>query len=205
MTHQALADPVVAGLARTRQTLLKHATELVPIDDPAIDADRAPETISKLAALLVASLEELKVAEEELVERTTTLADLRHAREQQTREAMMLFDLAPAALIVTDCQGNIAEANHAALALFRQRLAEIERQPISRFIQQQDRRDFRQALALVVATESVEGWRFLLARLTDSPIPVSATVAVIRSATGGQAARLYWRLDVVNGEQPPPA
>src|SRR5689334_13792434 len=70
-------DGLITSFAQHRQMLLKHTSELLCGDDSIVrqpDSDRE----AKLSALLVSSLEELKVAEEELVERTEALADLRN-------------------------------------------------------------------------------------------------------------------------------
>src|SRR5205085_255683 len=80
------ADDLITTFAQQRQVLLKHTADVLsPNDAAARQAATAQEV--KLSAILVSSLEELKVAEEELLERTEALADLRDELEQRVRGA----------------------------------------------------------------------------------------------------------------------
>lgn len=186
------ADDLVATFAQQRQVLLRHTAELLCDGGPVRhepDANR-----SKLSAILVSSLEELKVAEEELVERTEALADLRDELEQRVRGARQLFELAPASLMVTDPYGVILEANRATGQLFRRDLSLLERQPLARFIAADDRRAFRNGLTRIAETDGVTDWQFQLMRPTDAPLHVSAAVRVVKVPGAANGTRLFWSL-----------
>ena len=158
------------------------------------------EREAKLSAILVSSLEELKVAEEELSERVESMAEIRDQLEQRIQGAQQLFDLAPAPLLVTDIYGTITEANRASQLLLKRDFMMLERQPLARFIPVDERRAFRDGLARLIDTNGVSDWRLLLIRPTAAPIVVSAAVQVAKSI-GSDQQKLFWSLRVVNAEK----
>lgn len=186
-------DSLITAFSQQRQTLLQHTGNLLCGESaPVRQLDGQRE--AKLSAILVTSLEELKVAEEELVERTEALADLRDELEQRVRGAYQLFDLAPACLLVTDTYGTILDANRACQQLLKRDLASLERRPVARFIPIDDRRRFRDALGRVVANEGVNEWRLSLVRPTAGPLTVTATVCLVKGAGAGGQQRLFWSI-----------
>ena len=186
-------DGLVTTLAQYRQMLLKHTGDLL-CSPTAHVRQLENEREAKMSAILVSSLEELKVAEEELVERTEALADLRDELEQRVRGAHELFELAPACLLVTDIYGAILDANRATQQLLKRDIEALERQPMARFIPVDERRSFRDALGRVVASDGVNDWRLSLVRPTAGPLTVSATVRLVRSARAGGQQRLFWSI-----------
>lgn len=186
-------DGLITSFAQHRQMLLKHTSELLCGDDSLVrQPDRDRE--AQLSALLVSSLEELKVAEEELVERTEALADLRNELQHRVRGTYELFDLAPACLLVTDIYGTILDVNHAFEQLLKRDRGVLERQPMSRFIAADGRRNFRDELGRVLATDGVDDWRLQILRPTASALMVSATIRVVKPATAGGLQRLFWSI-----------
>lgn len=186
-------DSLITAFSQQRQTLLQHTGDLLCGESaPVRQLDGQRE--AKLSAILVTSLEELKVAEEELVERTEALADLRDELEQRVRGAYQLFDLAPACLLVTDTYGTILDANRACQQLLKRDLASLERRPVARFIPIDDRRRFRDALGRVVANEGVNEWRLSLVRPTAGPLTVTATVCLVKGSGAGGQQRLFWSI-----------
>jgi PAS domain-containing protein len=198
------ADDLITAFAQQRQVLLKHTADVLCEEDRHV-RHVAAEREAKLSAILVSSLEELKVAEEELMERTEALADLRDDLEQRVRGARQLFDFAPACLVVTDTYGNILEANRAAQLLLKRDFSALERQPLARFIPADERRGFRDGLARITATEAVSDWRLQLIRPTDAPLMVSAAVHVARTAGAVSELRLFWSLRTINSSGAPEA
>lgn len=190
-------DDLLTTFSQQRQVLLKHTADILQ-NDPTLSQVRLDEREARLSAILVSSLEELKVAEEELVERTEALAKMRDELEQRVEGTRQLFELAPVCLMVTDVYGNITEANRACLHLLRRDLSALERQPMARFIPPDERRSFRDSLGRVVAAEGVSDWRFLLIRPTDTALPVSASVQVVRPAGTSIGARLLWSIRVID-------
>lgn len=190
-------DDLLTTFAQHRQVLLKHTADILRTDLSAKAG--AEEREARLSAILVSSLEELKVAEEELVERTEALSKMRVALERQLQSARQPFELAPVCLLVTDIFGNIIETNHACELMMKRDSSLLAHQPVARFIPPDERRSFRDSLARVVAAESVSDWRFLLVRPTDSALTVSAAVQVMKNADSTTGARLVWSLRVVEG------
>ena len=188
------ADELLNTFAQQRQVLLKHTADILCTSDPVLPQSRERE--AKLSAVLVSSLEELKVAEEELMERTEALADLRDELEQEVHGARQLFDLSPACLLVTDVYGNIIEANRACQRLLKRDFSALERQPLARFIPADQRRAFRDGLTRIVATEGVNDWHLLFVPPTALPVSVTAAVHPVVSPTVVAQAKLFWSIRV---------
>jgi PAS domain-containing protein len=197
------ADDLLTALAYQRQSLLKHVATVLSTGDEASER-RASDREAQLSAITVSSLEELKVAEEELTERTAALADLRDALESRLQAAHQLFELAPACLLVTDVYGNILHANRAMRRLLRVDPKAMDRQPLARFISHDARRGFRDGLTRIAQMDGVSEWRMVLVRPTDAPVEVSAVVDVLRSAETPSGTTLYWWFTTV-GEGTPSA
>jgi len=191
-------DDLITTFAEQRQLLLKHTADILR-NDTLLATSATEEREARLSAILVSSLEELKVAEEELVERTEALAKMRDELEERIHGTRQLFDLAPACLLVTDIYGTIVDANRACAQLLRRDCAELQRQPVARFIPPDERRGFRESLSRVVTAEAVNDWRFLLNRPTDSALHVSATVHMLKNPGTKVGARLFWSIRVVDG------
>jgi PAS domain-containing protein len=196
------ADDLLTTFVQQRQVLLKHTADVLGTDDdPVRQQSTARE--ARLSAILVTSLEELKVAEEELVERAQTLARLRGDLEQSVRGARQLFELAPACLLVTDVYGGIIDANRASVRLLKRELEFIERVSLANFIRLEERRAFREGLGRLAESDGVTDWRFVLVRPTDGPLNVSAAVRVVRS--DATATRLFWSIRVLEPSASPSA
>jgi len=200
--HLIGEDDLLATFSQQRQVLLKHTADLL-CPEPAPVRQTPVEREAKLSAILVSSLEELKVAEEELLERTEALASVRDELEERIGATRQLFDLAPACLLVTDIYGNIVDANRAFQVLLRQDIGALERQPLARFIPADERRGFRDGLTRVVAADGVGDWRLTLARPTDARVTVSATVQVVRSVGVVPQVRLFWSFGPLGSENAP--
>jgi PAS domain-containing protein len=198
MKHTIIGDDdLVTTFAQQRQLLLKHTADLL-CADAGQSATQSAEREAKLSAILVTSLEELKVAEEELEERVGALATMRDELERRVLNAQQLFDLAPACLLVTDVYGSILEANRACLMLLKRDFDLLQRQPLARFIPPDERRGFREGLARIVGTDGVSDWRFLLIRPTDGPLMVSAAVNVCSALGPAGGSKLFWSLRVLD-------
>ena len=191
------ADDLITTFAQQRQVLLKHTAEVLCADSATLGRDDSGRE-EQLSAILMSSLEVLKVAEEELLERTEALADLRSELEQRLRGEHELFEQAPVCLLVSDRYGVIIEANHACVTLLRRDRQALERQPLADFIPPEERRRFREGLGRIVDAEGVSDWRFLLVRPTDAPLAVSAAIRVIKATTDGNGLRLLWSIRVLD-------
>jgi PAS domain-containing protein len=192
MTQKLIpSDEVATALSYQRQTLLKHVATVLSTVDARV-TEQVSEREAQLSAITASSLEELKVAEEELTERTLALADLRDQLEQRLNAATQLFELAPPCLLVTDVYGTILQANRAMRGLLRLEASALHRQPLARFIPLDARRGFRDGLSRIAGMDGVSDWRMLIVRQTDAPVEVSAVVQVVRGADTPSGTALYW-------------
>src|SRR5579885_2421493 len=82
----------IDALALGRQTMLVRANEILGAGDG--DA-RRDEAVPALAGLLMSSLEELKVAEEELREQNAALTERRAMDERRTQYYRQMFQYIP--------------------------------------------------------------------------------------------------------------
>lgn len=194
---QAVGSDMVSALAQCRQSVLKRATTLLtPADIPFTEQFDALPSVS---ALLMTSLEELKVAEEELRQQNNLLLQQRAAIDSRLEHYRRLFLHAPAAAFVTDAFGNIQEANLAAAALFRREANHLDGKPIQALLPSESREAFRRQLARLSAENTdVRDWRLVFQRVGDVPIPVSAAVHFVPGLGRTGSGVLYWMLRVAD-------
>lgn len=93
------------------------------------------------------SLEELSVAEEELHVQTEQLQTSAAVIQTERSRYRQLFELAPDGYIVTDKLGMVQEANRAAMAMLGQRQRLVVGKPLSMFVAEDSRREFRDRLS----------------------------------------------------------
>jgi PAS domain S-box-containing protein len=188
------------ALMRCRHMVLKRATTLMeePADVPF--AERL-DAIPNLSALLSTSLEELKVAEEELRDQNEKLIAQRTATEEHTRYYRQLFLHSPAPAFVTDFYGTIQESNLAAARLFRREAIHLDRKPLAALLPPERREAFRRQLTLISQTvEGVSDWALVMQRVGDVPVMVHAAVEVVPNVGATKSGLLYWLLHVRAGK-----
>lgn len=138
------------------------------------------ETLTELSN----SLEELRVAVEELGVQNEALTEARGAAERERRRYQELFHLAPDGYLVTDRAGNIEEANRAAGELLHIEPGTLVGKPLSVFVSDMDKREFRDQLAGLNDRGHVEGWELTI-RTRD---PVVIRHVVVSATTGHDAS-----------------
>lgn len=194
--HVPVGSPAKVGDGVTefsahRKRLLRHAVQALN-PDAAIPVTERFDAVPALSEVVVAALESLKVAEEELASVNEKMREARERLERDVYHYRLIFDLAPVALLVTDRNGAILEVNTAASALLRRAPDHLERKPITAMIPQEARTQFREQLRRLTLTEAATRWVFTIDRATDAPVTVNAAVQVIPDGPGGSA--LYWAL-----------
>ena len=188
-TSQPSTD-FVASFSVHRQKLLHHAAAILPAEGGAVpDAGR----LSKLSQTLVASLELLKVAEEELAEERRRNEASSSAAEKRIAHLRMLFDRAPSALLLTTMDTSIREVNPAAGSILNQDPHRLEGKSLQSLVPAAQVAAFRKELAQVIEMSRVAAWSFTLERRGNLPIPVTASVDVIDDEALGTRA-LYWNI-----------
>lgn len=104
-----------------------------------------------------------------------------------------LFELAPAAYIVTDVHLAIEDANTAAVKLLKRSLHELMGKPLTLFVEQGERAVFHR-----MVTESLIALKQLVQPLTLQPVPgeeveVLYSACVVHDAEGSVSA-IHWLL-----------
>jgi PAS domain S-box-containing protein len=194
MLNSVDSTTTLQALVRCRHTVLQRATAL--LDSPTkIPLVEQYDAVPRLSALLTTSLEELKVAEEELREQNEKLAAQKSVVDEQARFYRQLFLHAPLPAFITDTYGNIQQANLAAATLFRREANHLERKPLAALLPR-DRRDaFRKQLKLITA-DGVRDWPLVLQRVGDTPVNIHAAVQVVPDIGASRTSILYWMLRV---------
>jgi PAS domain-containing protein len=186
----------LSTFSRQRQLLLKRVGESFPDQVIATDEDKA----MALGQCLMTSLEELKVAEEEMLNQQMEILATKAESDRTITYWRTLFDLAPVALMLTTSEGVIRASNHAAAELLTRDVYHLEGKPFSALVNQAMRADFRAHLKRVIDAGGVEAWSLVLDRKTREPIRVEAKVQLVPSALTGTMA-MYWafRPETVGG------
>jgi PAS domain-containing protein len=191
MQTSPIASPdFVAVLAEQRQRLLRLAGSLLGGDDPAgLPSDRVP----KLTQCLASSLEELKVAEEELFDQHLQHETTKAEQERRLAYFRALFHHAPTPLVLTTTDGAIRAANRTAAALVMRDVFRLEGKPIAALGPAESRPEFRRQLGLVLKAGGVRNWCFTLLRQADGPIRVDASIELLPPEIVGARA-FYWHV-----------
>jgi len=121
------------------------------------------------------ALEELRVTGEELTREQQKAARAHHSAERERRRYEDLFQSAPAGYVVTDLEGRILEANHAAVSLLNVPLATLRGTPLEARVRYRDIALWRNLLR--PETRGQGPWELFLRRRAHRPFPAS----VIRS------------------------
>ena len=140
------------------------------------------------------ALEELQVASEELREINQELLASREEIETERRRYKELFDLAPEGYLVSDLQGAIVEANLAAAVMLKVKSDRLVGKPLSLFIAESERRNFRTQLNLLVQKGgSAKNWLLTLQPRKGKQLQAVLTVTPIKNSAGGVEG-LRWGL-----------
>lgn len=141
---------------------------------------RRPELSIEVLEELDTALEELHVAQAELQQQNEELIVTRHAIEKQRQRYQELFDFAPDGYLVTDTQGMIWEANHAAAALLRVRQDRLNGKPLIVYIAEADRKMLHTYL-LQLHEQQYPRWEWegQVQPRGGAPFPAAFTVAPV--------------------------
>lgn len=191
MQHDIDAIDTLSALTYCRRIVLQRASTL--LDGPAgnVPVRDQTEAFQNASALLMTSLEELRVAEEELREQGERLANQQAAMDDAVRHYRQVFQHAPLPVILTDRYGTIHEANVAAAQLFRRDPHYLHRKPLAALVTMPSRDQFRVQLAMMTEDRSRE-WRLELRRHGEVAVEVSATVGFVPDLGPNRSGLLCW-------------
>jgi len=183
------------ALVRCRQVVMTRTSDVLTNTVPQVSAEDG-EAVHALTGLLMTSLEELKVAEEELREQNTALSEIRTVGEQRAHHYRQLFMHIPAPALVTDTHGTILESNHAAEHLLRRECKYLERKPLAALLHPTCRGDFRTRLTRLLESDGSRHVRLTLNRHGDTPVDVEATVSTLVPDVGPtRCGALFWLIN----------
>lgn len=137
-----------------------------------------PDLLSEALEELGASLEELRVSQEVLHQQNQELLEAHMSLEAERKRYRELFEFAPDGYLLTDTNGKIQEANHAASVLLNLPQKNLIGKPLSRFIPKCQRRVFWHQLEHLRRVERLQEWITHLqphhAPLFDAALSVTA-------------------------------
>lgn len=140
------------------------------------------------------ALEELQVASEELRQLNEELLASRQEIETERRRYKELFDLAPEGYLVSNLQGAIVEANLAAGVMFKVKSDRLAGKPLSLFVAELERPNFRTQLNLLVRKGgNAKNWLLTLQPRQGDQFQAVMTVTPIKNAAG-ELEGLRWGL-----------
>lgn len=137
-------------------------------------------------------LEELRVAQEQLVEARQRLEDTQAELTKQYEKYWELFDEMPDAYVVTKPDSSIVEANRAAAELFNVSQRFLVGKPLSVFVCQ-NRSEFLQSLPALGEQDGPTEMSFRLRPRERAPLDVAATVR-------GDAGSIRWVVRAVDAK-----
>jgi PAS domain S-box-containing protein len=147
------------------------------------------------AANLHATLEELRVTEERLLQENQRLSDALLAVEAERKRYADLFDLAPNGYLVTNEAGTILEANKAMGLMLGLDVASIANEPITMLLPVDERPAFREFLLKVrseaAALDHPTVWQKDISMGFKTNTPVQARCS-ISSAEGSSDNVIRW-------------
>jgi PAS domain S-box-containing protein len=141
---------------------------------------------------LLAALEELSVAEEELRAQHESLLEVNESLELERERYRMLFQLAPDPYIVTNEAGMIEEANAAATTLLGRQSSPLVDRSFFMYLDNESRQSVGTALANLATSGRVDKWRLTLRTAANETVQVEATVSVGQGVGG--SGSIYWLL-----------
>lgn len=139
---------------------------------------------------LDAAIEELRVAQEQLIESRIRMEQLQEEISAQYQKYWQLFDEMPQPYVVTNPDSTISEANRAAAELFNVSQRFLVGKTLSVFVCE-DRHKFLTASAAIVRDNSVAELSFRLRPRERAPLDVVAKVS-------GDGSILRWTLRPVS-------
>jgi PAS domain S-box-containing protein len=129
-------------------------------------------------AELIATLEELSIAEAELRSQHESLVEAHRLLELQRERYHTLFQLAPDPYLVTDQKGIIEEANAAAGDVLGVPSALLVRRPLSAYLDGEARAEFEHRLDRLTASGRLDKWGLAIEAPDGRLVPMEATASL---------------------------
>lgn len=151
-------------------------------------------------AQLLAAIQDLSIAEEELRAQHEAIVAVQRDLETQRRRYRTLFEFAPDPYVVTDEHGIVEEANDALAGLLGVPAAHVVRKSLDSFIDPHTRRELGARLQELPSGKRLDKCRLEVRAPDGRVIPVEATLSVLDSAFDGKRS-FCWLLRDVSSRQ----
>ncbi|MBD1873862.1 HAMP domain-containing histidine kinase [Nodosilinea sp. FACHB-131] len=158
-----------------------------------LPSNESQQLTTALLEELGLAVEELHIAEEELLAQNEQLAAANHIAEAERQRYQDLFNFAPDGYLVTDMNGVVQEANHAAVALLNLEQPYLIGKPLVTHVPPAERVSFRTLLSQIATSHRIEGWELTLQRRKAATITVSTTVEIVKDIEGNGVG-LRWQM-----------
>jgi PAS domain S-box-containing protein len=165
---------------------------LQALQTEAAGAQPRDSLLLELVEELQTAVEELRITEEQLRSQQDQLADAWMAAETTSDWNRALFDGAADALLVTDPEGLVRDANPAAAQMLNLNLDALRGKPLAVYIPTDERAEFRTRLRVLV-NEPLPA-RFDLRLQPRLAVPVTVEASVARFTPPGGNPGLHWTL-----------
>src|SRR5579859_288797 len=153
----------------------------------------SPELTQALAELSV-SMEELRVAGEELHRQSEAMAEAEAEAQRDRHRYEELFEQAPDGYIVTTRLGIITAVNHAAAELLRRTPQQLAHKPIFLYLERSTAREFRRTLLHLPATGFAANFEDRLRPIGGEPVDVEFAIVASHDPLTGRISELRWRV-----------
>lgn len=159
--------------------------------DPARTEPTTLAAVNATSDLLVDTLADLGMAEEELRAQNEALFAARTELEHDQQVYRDLFNLAPTPSLVTAAGGQILRINEAALALLARPVNAVIGKPFAAYVALADRPAFRAAFCRSLRSARVESWPVRLTPKHGDPIECRVRTRAIRAPSGTSCGSPY--------------
>ncbi|MFC2038115.1 PAS domain-containing protein, partial [Chloroflexota bacterium] len=182
-------DRLNIGIGSAHERLARLSQRAVDLPPPHRDL------VDEVLAAFSASMEEIRVGAEELVQQNQELLAAHEDLEAECRRYRGLCEFAPDGFLVTDPAGLIREANQAAVNLLAVPRLELMGQPLDLYVAAGDRKRFHTHVERLLdryqaRTEGIE-WEIQIQPQSRTSFPAALTVAPICDAEG-ELTGLHW-------------
>lgn len=176
------------AMARQRIKQLEQRLDEFP------EAERA--VMLELLEVLAIDLEELRVTTDELIQRNMDLDAAGFAIVAERERYRQLFELAPGGYLVTTPEGCIREVNRAVAAMLKRHPDLIVGKPLPLFLEERERRPFRQLLLRLRLGHEASGYETRILRPDGTSFP--AALDVMPDREGERLVSLRWLIQDIS-------
>lgn len=145
---------------------------------------------------LLAIIEELHVAEAELVQQSEGIAILKRALEIERQHCQNLMEYSSDAYLVTDAKGQILASNHAAERMLRRSKSQMTGKYITEFILSDEVSNLHERMLSVTETDAFINWETRCQPSMGSNLNVSVSVYGVRDFVT-KTYMLHWQIQEI--------